>query len=228
MDTIHKIEKTLLIFGLCMILACCTPAETIVQTAIAQTQAAAPTNTATGLSNQALVETAVAQTLTPAAAAAAMAVSIASGEQIQTAVVQTLTALVPTQTVTPLISPTPVTPTPTITNTHLPWPTITNTVEPFIPSGPITLTNIVDNGGNQVSLTWQADGSFVNGFCIVWSGIHSEPSYPDDYWARFNGHARSAVVEVLQSGSHYFRIGEMDAGGDRCINYSNIVPFTNQ
>lgn len=222
---IDKMKKPFWIVLFCMLLASCTPSETVVQTAIAQTQTAAPTATATGLSNEALVQTAVVQTLTPAAAL----VSTASGYQIQTAVIQTLTAIVPTQTNTPLISPTPLTPTPTITNTHGPWPTITNTVEPFVPSGPITLMSIEDNGNNKIVLNWQADGSFPNGFCVVWSSLTSEPVYPDDYWVRFaDGHARSGVVEVLQAKTYYYRICEPDGSGDSCANYSNTVQFTNQ
>lgn len=224
MDSITKIEKTLLISLLCMILVSCTSAETIVQTAIAQTQTAAPTATATGLSNESLIQTAVDQTLTPVAATA----STAAGYQIQTAVIQTLTALAPTQTATPLISPTPLTPTPTITNTHIPWPTITNTIEPFVPSGPLTLISVKNGGNNRVLVNWQAEGSFLNGFCVVWSATHSEPVYPDDYWARFpDGHARSAVVDIIQAEPYNFRVCEIEAGGKNCINYSNTIQLTN-
>lgn len=225
MDTQVKLEKPLLLFLLCTLLTACTPAETLVQTAIAQTQTAAPTHTATGLSQEALAQTAVDQTLTPAAAA----VSTAAGYQIQTAVAQTLTAVVPTQTATPLISPTPLTPTPTITNTPMPWPTITNTVEAFVPSGAITLVSAEDGGDNKVYVSWLAEGSFVDGFIVVWSATNTEPAYPGDYWNRFpDGHTRSAVVDVLQTETYYFRVCEYDAGGDHCDNYSNTVHFTNK
>ncbi len=225
MDGIIKTVKTLFVLLLFVIPASCTPGETVVQTAIAQTQAAAPTATATGLSHEALVATAVAQTLLSESAAA----STASGYQIQTAVVQTLTAIVPTPTHTPLVSPTPVTPTPTITQTHAPYPTITNTPEPFVPSGPITLQSLADGGDNKVSVNWQAEGSFLGGFCVVWSSTNSEPTYPNDYWHRFpDGHTRSAVVEVNMNVNYYFRVCEFDLSGNYCKNYSNVVQFNNQ
>ncbi len=225
MDTIIRTGKSFFILLLFIILASCTPKETPVQTTVTQTQADAPTATDTGLSNQAIIQTAVAQTLTPAAAAAATTSSF----QIQTAVIQTLTAMVPTQTETPLISPTPVTATPTITNTHIPWPTITNTTAPFVPSGPISLLSLADGGDNKVLVNWQAEGSFLGGFCVVWSSTNSEPTYPNDYWHRFpDGYTRSAVVEVNMSVTYYFRVCEFDLSGNYCKNYSNTVQFNNQ
>ena len=208
---------------LCLTLAACTPTEALVRTAIVQTQQAAPTVTETEISSQSLVQTAVAQTLTPAAAT----LSSDSSQRLQTALVQTLTSLPPTSTPTPQISPTPQTPSPTATVTHAPYPTITITTEPFIPSGPITLNSVEDTGDYKVRLTWQAEGSFPNGLYVVWSPKNSQPSYPDDYWTYFvNGHTRSGIVDVKQAKTYYFRVCEFDADRKHCINYSNVIQFT--
>lgn len=225
MKRMINIKKFILLTTTVLILAACTPTESVVQTAIAKTLTAAPTASPTGMSNQELIQTAVIQTLTPAAATA----SAGSSSQIQTVVIQTLTAIVPTQTATPLISPTPLTPTPSITSTHKPWPTITNTPEPYIPSGPITLTDVIDMGNNSLRLNWQAQGSFPDGFYVLWSPSNSEPSYPNDYWYYFvNGHARSGVIDVKQAKTYYFRVCEFNAEKKQCGNYSNAIQFTNQ
>ena len=208
------------ILVLCFFLAACTPGESAIQTAVAQTRLAAPGTTPTLISNANLVQTAVAATLTPAAAAAA----VESGLRIQAGVMQTLTALAPTITLTPRESPTPATPTPTLTLTHTPWPTITNTIEPFIASGPISLVNLQDSGSEKVLLTWQAEGSFEQGLYVVWSPANPEPAYPGDYWTYFpNGHTRSATVDVKTAKSYYFRVCEFAPDRKRCINYSNTL-----
>ena len=207
---------------LCLMLAACTPLETVVQTAIAQTQEAVPTVTITVLSDQNRIQTAVAQTLVPLAMT-----STVSSQRIPTAVIQTLTALAPTQTLVPPASPTPLTPIPTLTNTHVPWPTITNTPEAIIPSGPITLDSVEDNGNNQARLTWEAAGSFVDGLYVVWSPHNAQPAYPDDYWFYFaSGHTRTAVVDVKQAGTYYFRVCEFTSDHKHCTNYSNAIQLT--
>jgi hypothetical protein len=223
MNRVNIIKKYFSTLLLCLILAACTPVETVVQTAIAQTQNAVPTATSVEPGNQKMIQSAVAQTLTPAFGA----VSTDSGYRIQTAVNQTLTAIIPTQTPTPLISPTPLTPTPTLTSTHAPWPTITNTIEPYVPSGPITLSSVKDAGDYKAQLSWQAEGSFQNGFYVLWSANNSQPTYPDDYWFYFaNGHIRTAVVNVKQGKAYYFRICEFDTDRKNCVNYSNVLQVT--
>ena len=220
MQLTHKMKIPVAALLLCLTLAGCAPAETVLQTAIAQTQAALPTATSSDPGNQSLIQTAVAQTLTPAAAA----VSTTSADRIKTAVIQTLTALPPTWTPTPQVSPTPLTPVPSATATHAPWPTITNTVEAYLPSGPITLTRVEANGDNKANLTWQAEGSFQNGFYVVWSPANAMPAYPNDYWFYFaNGHARTAVVDVKQAKTYFFRVCEFAADRKSCVNYSNAV-----
>jgi hypothetical protein len=223
MDRLNKMKIYFISLLFCLILAACTPSETIVQTAIVQTQNAVPTATSSEPGNQKIIQTAVAQTLTPAFGA----VSTDSAYRIQTAVIQTLTAQVPTLTSTPQISPTPLTPTPTVTSTHAPWPTITNTIEAYVPSGPITLASVEDTGDNKARLTWQADGSFQNGFYVVWSPSNSQPAYPDDYWFYFaNGHLRTAIVDVKQAKAYYFRVCELDTERKNCVNYSNAIQVT--
>ncbi len=215
----NKIKQALLLLLPGVLLAACAPTENLIQTAIVQTQTAAPTATATGLSLQDLLQTAVGQTLTPAIAA----LSTNSAQQMEAAVQQSLTASVPTATATPLISSTPTPPTPTITNTHGPWPTITNTPEPYIPSGPITLTKVEALGDNKVELSWEAEGSFFNGFAVVWSPSNAAPAMPDSYWYSFaNGHMRSAEVDVKLAKTYYFRVCELNEKRS-CISYSNTI-----
>lgn len=225
MKMIQKIKQSLLLLLFSITLVACTPTESVIQTAIVQTQTAAPTITPTERNIQELMQTSVAQTLTPAVAA----LSTSSAQQIEVSVMQTLTAIVPTATATPLISSTPTPLTPTVTSTHAPWPTITNTPEPYIPSGPITLTEVKNLGENRVRLSWQADGSFLNGFYVIWSSNEAEPAYPDSYWYYFSdGHIRSAEVEVKEAKTYYFRICEVDADHKNCASYSNVLQFAVQ
>lgn len=224
MKTARIIKSIFALFLLGSLLAACAPAESVLQTAVAQTMAAIPSATPTMPNIEEMVSNAVNQTMTPIVAA----FSTFSAQQLETAVVQTLTAIVPTITETPLISPTPVTPTPTITNTHAPWPTITNTPEPFIPSGPITLAKIDNMEDYKVKLTWEAEGSFLNGFFVLWSDS-AEPTPDNSYWYYFsNGKTRSAVVDIKQAKTYNFRVCELNADRKTCIQYSNVIQFTVQ
>ena len=201
------------------LLAACSPTETVVQTAIAQTQTAAPSATAAGPDAQSLMETTLPLTLMPAAAT----LLSQRDSQWQTAVVQTLTASIPTA------APTSETITPSVTATRKIWPTLTNTAIPYVSSGAMTIQSIEDAGDNKVRVNWDSPGSFLDGFYIVWSPGNAEPSYPNDYWYYFaNGRARSVLVEVTQPGTYYYRVCEPANDGKHCINYSNAMQFTNQ
>jgi hypothetical protein len=145
--------------------------------------------------------------------------------RIQTAIAQTLAAqpspTLPADTSTPLPTETPVPPTPR------PKPTITPTHVVIIPSGPITITGMENVGSSTVQIDWQAEGSFVDGFKIVYSRKHPEPSYPDDLWVFIGtGSARSARVSIGQSDTYSFRVCEYIQNGDQCVNYSNVYQFT--
>lgn len=224
MKTTPIIKLVFALFLPGLLLAACAPAENVVQTAVAQTMAAIPSATPTTPNIEEMVINAVNQTMTPMIAA----LSTFSSQQIETSVVQTLTAIVPTVTETPLISPTPLTPTPTITNTREPWPTITNTPEPFIPSGPITLAKIDNMEEYKVKLTWEAEGSFLNGFFVLWSDS-AEPTPDNSYWYYFsNGKTRSAVVDIKQAKTYNFRVCELNADRKTCIQYSNVIQFSVQ
>ena len=218
MDITQRIFTRLIVL-FSLLLVSCAPEETVIQTAIAHTQEAAITATQSEQGNQSRVLTAVAQTLTPMAAI--------SSQNIQIAVIQTLTSIAPSQTQAPLFSPTVTTLTPTITLTRTPRPTITNTVEAAIPSGPITLTKVEDAGNEKASLSWEAEGNFLNGIYIVWSPSNAAPVFPTDYWNYFaNGHIRSAAVDVKQGNTYYFRVCEVAHDGKQCINYSNAIQAT--
>jgi hypothetical protein len=225
MKTTRIIKQVFALFLLGLFLAACAPSESVVQTAVAQTMAAVPSATPTTPNIEEMVITSVNQTMTPIIAA----LSTFSSQQIETAVIQTLTAIVPTITETPLVSPTPVTPTPTITNTHAPWPTITNTPEPFIPSGPITLAKIDNLDEYRIRLTWEAEGSFLNGFYVLWTDTSAEPTPDNSYWYYFsNGKTRSAEIDIKQAKTYNFRVCELDKNHKDCLQYSNVIQFTVQ
>lgn len=209
---------TILLFGM---LSSCAPSPEAVQTAIALTQAADVNKTPTLLEED-RIQTAIVQTQAATATAEVLATQVE--ERIQAAVVQTLTALAPTITPTPQETATPSS---TPTRTAQPRPSITNTPETVVPSGPITITSLEYLGEGKVKITWQAEGSFLGGFTVVWSRSNPMPAYPDDYWVYFgNGKLRSAVVDVTQPDNYFFRVCEFVHSTGRCENYSNAEPFT--
>ena len=97
MKTTRIIKQIFVLFLLGSLLAACAPAESVLQTAVAQTMAAIPSATPTTPNIEEMVINAVNQTMTPMIAA----LSTFSSQQIETSVVQTLTAIVPTVTETP-------------------------------------------------------------------------------------------------------------------------------
>lgn len=209
-------EKKLLFAVLIFILAGCSASPETVQTAIAQTQVAELNLTPT-TPQDVLVQTAVAQTEVVTQTAQAMETAIE--QRIATGVAGTLTAMPPAATATPAETATPAA---TETRTPQPRPSITNTSEPIIPSGPITLTSVTNEGSGKVKLTWEAEGSFVDGFVVVWATQNPEPAYPGDYWVYFgNGKNRSAVVDVKLANVYFFRVCEFVRSNGSCKNYSN-------
>jgi hypothetical protein len=199
------------------ILAACAPSADAVQTAIARTQAAAGTATGAVLGEEQRIQTGVAGTLSVVSTTTAAAA--ADEARIQTAIAQTQALQSsPTPFETPLPSETPLPPTPTRRPTLAP----TKTVMVVIPSGPIIITTMESIGNDTAAISWEAEGSFVNGFVIVYSKSHAEPAYPDDYWVRIrDGNARSAQVKVDISDTYSFRVCEVFADG-KCDNYSNV------
>lgn len=211
--------KKIFLAGICvMLLAGCSASPETVQTAIAQTQAAILNLTPT-VDPQIQIQTAIAETQALTASAESLAATVES--RIQTSVASTLTALPPAATSTPAATATPEA---TATMTYLPHPTITNTPEPFVPSGPITLLKVENQGNHTVKLTWEAEGSFLDGFYVVWSASNAEPNFNTDYWYYFsNGKLRSAIVDVKQSNVFNFRICEYKRSSQTCENYSNVI-----
>lgn len=199
-----------------LVLTGCSATPETVQTAIAQTQAAEKDMSPTA-DQEIQIQTGVAQTLALTSTAEILATQIE--ERISTAVVGTLTALPPAATTTPAETATPIA---TETRTIQPRPSITNTTEPVIPSGPITLTSLENLGGGKVKLIWEAEGSFVDGFNVVWATTNPEPAYPNDYWVYFgNGNNRSAVVDVKLANVYFFKVCEFIRSRGTCENYSN-------
>jgi len=214
-------KKSLMIILLFAALSSCAPSPEALQTAIALTQAADVNKTPT-LPEEDRLQTAIVQTQAVTATAEQLATQVE--ERIQAAIVQTLTALAPTITPTPHETATPA---PTATYTAQPRPSITNTQEPFVPSGPITITSLQYLGEGKVKINWEAAGSFLGGFTVVWSKTNPQPAYPDDYWVYFgNGKLRSAVVDITQPDNYFFRVCEFIHSTGRCENYSNAEPFT--
>lgn len=217
-------KKILFISLIILLAAGCSPSPAAVQTAIAETQDFSSTATSTPISDEERIQTVLAQTQAPTLTAAVFETAVE--ERIGTSVVQTLTAIAPTQT--PTLAET-LTPTATMTLTPRPWPTITNTPEPIIPSGAIKLVSLENLDGKKVKVNWEAEGSFVDGFHVLYSKINAEPTYPNDYWFYFaDGKSRSAVIEVNQPDVYSFRVCEYIHRTGQCQNYSNTVVFAVQ
>jgi hypothetical protein len=199
-------------------LAACAPSPAAIQAAIYQTQNAAATATGAVMGEAQRIQTGVVGTIS--AWGTSTAVEYESEKRIKTAVVLTQGSLVSLTQIppTPLPSNTSLPPTATRRPTFTPAPPAIT----IIPSGPITITQMENLGDNRVLLTWEAEGSFLDGFVVVWSQSNSEPAYPDDYWARFgNGSIRSIEIQVAAPNNYFFRVCEYNSSG-KCANYSNV------
>ena len=105
---------------------------------------------------------------------------------------------------------------------------VTNTPEPATATpqvvDSITITNLVDNGGGQATIGWNATGSFPSGFEIVWSDVNQIPTFLSDTSSYVtDSNARSAVINA-QAGKIYF-IRVCRYVDNSCDLYSNVAYF---
>ncbi len=89
----------------------------------------------------------------------------------------------------------------------------------------ITITNISNTSSGKATVSWNATGSFSNGFKVVWSADTKNPVYPgNDYVYMSDPSARSAGVNGTAGKKYYFRVCEYLGGS--CGIYSNSYEFT--
>lgn len=108
----------------------------------------------------------------PAAVATPIPVMVAT----QTPMVVVVTAT-PEQSNIVYITATPQdTDTPTATLEPSATPTATATALPQV----ISITSVTNQGGGNILVSWQATGTYTNGFQIVWSTTNQTPVFPND------------------------------------------------
>jgi hypothetical protein len=92
-------------------------------------------------------------------------------------------------------------------------------------SSSITITNVSDAGSGKARITWNATGTFANGFAIVYSQSSATPyvgGYP--YYVVSNNSTRIAYVDGTPGVKYYYRICRIS--GTTCDIYSNSFSFT--
>lgn len=93
-------------------------------------------------------------------------------------------------------------------------------VTPFI-----KITSITNTDPGKARITWEATGTFTNGFKIVYSRSSNPPVYgTDSYYAIDNGAYRTAYLDGKTGYTYYYRICRWT--GTTCDTYSNTYTFT--
>ncbi len=88
----------------------------------------------------------------------------------------------------------------------------------------ITIASVVSKGTGKALITWDAAGSFANGFRILYSKSHSTPVYgTDPYFGIADGTIRSAYLDGSPGSTYYYRICRFT--GSTCDLYSNVYTF---
>lgn len=86
------------------------------------------------------------------------------------------------------------------------------------------ITNITNTVLGQAQIFWTANGSFSNGFRLVYSKTDSTPTYGEDpYYAINDGTVRSAYINGDPGYTYYYRICRYT--GSTCDVYSNTYTF---
>jgi hypothetical protein len=101
---------------------------------------------------------------------------------------------------------------------------LTNPVNPPV-NGQISILGIQNNENGKAVITWNASGSFPNGFIVVWSDTNTNPVFPgsDNVYLSDPG-ARSAQVFGIPGKTYNFRVCRNT--GTSCDIYSSSYKFT--
>ncbi|HET59189.1 MAG TPA: fibronectin type III domain-containing protein [Chloroflexi bacterium] len=99
---------------------------------------------------------------------------------------------------------------------------ITETKTPTPDASSISLNPIIDEGSGSVTVKWIAEGSFPQGFKVVWSDVVNQPTFPENDWYRVSSPSdRTATIAGFESGkTYYFRVCRYLDGV--CDIYSNM------
>ena len=91
--------------------------------------------------------------------------------------------------------------------------------------GLINITSISNLNNGKAIVKWNAEGSFPNGFKVVWSLSNPNPVYPGDEDIYLSDpSARSAQVSGMQEKTYYFRVCRLSES--KCDIYSQSAMFT--
>jgi hypothetical protein len=89
----------------------------------------------------------------------------------------------------------------------------------------LSITNISNQSLGKALISWDANGSFPNGFKIVWSSSSGYPVFPgDDSLDVSESNSRSAVVSGTPGTLYYFRVCHFTGRG--CDSYSQSFHFS--
>ena len=115
---------------------------------------------------------------------------------------------------------------PIVTTTKTPKPTKEPVPTATPDASSIVLNSVVDEGCGAVRVNWTPDGSFPNGFKILWSDVNNPPVFPGDpNYLESSPSATSVYLDGYTDGvTYYFRVCRFDGGG--CDVYSNVVTYT--
>lgn len=117
---------------------------------------------------------------------------------------------------------------PSTTPTATKWVLTPGTAVPHSGTGVtpyIKITDISNTEPGKAKITWEASGTFSNGFKIVYSRSTETPTYgTDSYYAIDNGAYRSAYLDGKTGYTYYYRICRYTGSG--CDLYSNTYTFT--
>jgi hypothetical protein len=98
----------------------------------------------------------------------------------------------------------------------------TETKTPTPDASSISLNPIIDEGSGSVTVKWIAEGSFPQGFKVVWSDVVNQPTFPENDNYRVESPTdRQATITGFESGkTYYFRVCRYLDGV--CDLYSNM------
>jgi hypothetical protein len=101
-----------------------------------------------------------------------------------------------------------------------PTPAFTATPDPAV----INITGITDFAPGQVTVNWDATGTFPSGFKVLFSKTNPLPTLSDAYVYVSDGTLRTALVAVEPGQLVYYRVCKYN--GSNCVVYSPAMSFT--
>ncbi|HCS39687.1 MAG TPA: hypothetical protein DIW44_08890 [Anaerolineaceae bacterium] len=89
----------------------------------------------------------------------------------------------------------------------------------------ITITSVIELSEGVARIGWTAEGSFPNGFKIMYSKTTKTPTLSDSVTTVSDGAARSGNISGTVNSTYYVQVCKVSSSGG-CSAYSQIVYFT--